>query len=64
LRGPERLAVEWWRAPAEMRHAARDYYRLEDGAGRRFWLYRDGLYQAESRRAGFCTASCLTGPAS
>ena len=23
---------------------ARDYYRVEDGDGRRFWLYRDGLY--------------------
>ena len=23
---------------------ARDYYRVEDAAGRRFWLFRDGLY--------------------
>ena len=22
----------------------RDYYRVEDEDGRRFWLYRDGLY--------------------
>ena len=24
---------------------ARDYYRVEDEAGRRYWLYRDGLYE-------------------
>jgi protein ImuB len=23
---------------------ARDYYRVEDEAGRRYWLFRDGLY--------------------
>ncbi|UUX50974.1 DNA polymerase Y family protein [Nisaea acidiphila] len=42
--GPERIAPEWWRAgndDAEM--LTRDYFRLEDGEGRRFWLYRDGL---------------------
>lgn len=36
--GPERIAPEWWRDPAA---AARDYYRVEDEDGRRFWLYRD-----------------------
>lgn len=35
--GPERLSAEWWRR----RQADRDYYRVEDEAGRRFWLYRD-----------------------
>jgi protein ImuB len=36
--GPERIAPEWWRGPA---HAhSRDYYRLEDESGRRFWVYR------------------------
>jgi len=39
--GPERIAPEWWR-PGERR--TRDYYRVEDAEGRRFWLYRDGLY--------------------
>jgi protein ImuB len=39
--GPERLAPEWWRAP---RARARDYYRVEDDAGARFWLFRAGLY--------------------
>jgi protein ImuB len=39
--GPERIAPEWWRAPAGTR--ARDYWRIEDQEGRRFWLFRDGL---------------------
>ena len=40
--GPERIAPEWWRASAEER--TRDYYRIEDTTGRRFWLCREGLY--------------------
>ncbi len=40
--GPERIADEWWRETAE----PRDYYRVEDEAGRRFWLYRAGFYHA------------------
>src|SRR3954454_14105683 len=43
--GPERLAMEWWRAQGEM--LTRDYFRVEDEAGLRFWLYRDGLYDRE-----------------
>ncbi len=39
--GPERLAPEWWRAPTAR---TRDYYRVEDDAGARFWLFRAGLY--------------------
>jgi protein ImuB len=39
--GPERIAPEWWRRTGEME---RDYYVTEDGQGRRFWLYRAGLY--------------------
>lgn len=39
--GPERIAGEWWRRPAE-RLVVRDYYRVEDEAGQRFWLYRRG----------------------
>ncbi len=42
--GPERIAEEWWTAAAAMTPAAiRDYYRVEDEAGRRFWLFRAGL---------------------
>jgi protein ImuB len=36
--GPERIAMEWWRH--ETPQPARDYFRLEDGEGRRYWLYR------------------------
>ena len=39
--GPERIAGEWWRRPAE-RQAVRDYFRVEDEGGERFWLYRRG----------------------
>ena len=39
--GPERIAGEWWRRPGELL-AVRDYFRLEDETGRRFWLFRRG----------------------
>ena len=42
--GPERLAPEWWR-PDHGR--TRDYYRVEDETGARFWLFRAGLYGAD-----------------
>ncbi|MGE0256562.1 MAG: DNA polymerase Y family protein [Alphaproteobacteria bacterium] len=43
--GPERLAPEWWRDPAaEPDTATRDYYRVENEDGDRFWLFRRGLY--------------------
>lgn len=45
--GPERIASEWWRAGAPGAAEARDYYRVEDETGRRFWLYREGLYRPE-----------------
>jgi len=38
VEGPERIAMEWWRAPAP----TRDYFRVEDEEGHRFWLYREG----------------------
>ncbi len=41
--GPERLASEWWR-DLNGKPLTRDYFRVEDREGRRFWLYRDGLY--------------------
>jgi protein ImuB len=34
--------MEWWRSQGTM--PTRDYFRVEDEAGIRFWLYRDGLY--------------------
>ena len=39
--GPERIAGEWWRHGGEVR-ALRDYFRVEDEAGQRFWLFRRG----------------------
>ena len=39
--GPERIAAEWWRPAAADGSGERDYYRLEDSDGRRFWLYRE-----------------------
>jgi protein ImuB len=49
--GPERLADEWWRPrpdgsrpPANITPPYRDYYRVEDDDGGRFWLFRDGPY--------------------
>lgn len=47
--GPERIAPEWWRdaAPAP---ATRDYYRVEDSNGHRFWIFREGLYEDSNAR--------------
>jgi protein ImuB len=40
--GPERISPEWWRQ--EDKAETRDYFRVEDTEGRRYWLYREGLY--------------------
>jgi protein ImuB len=41
--GPERIAPEWWLDDEDRAGApARDYFRVEDEAGRRYWLYRAG----------------------
>ncbi|OBX17909.1 hypothetical protein A9995_14000 [Erythrobacter sp. QSSC1-22B] len=39
--GPERVAPEWWKERSHVR--LRDYYRIEDDGGRRYWIYRDGI---------------------
>jgi protein ImuB len=44
--GPERLSPPWWHS-VQM-PTTRDYYRVEDSRGARFWLYRDGLYGRET----------------
>ncbi|MGZ3402481.1 MAG: DUF6504 family protein [Phenylobacterium sp.] len=44
--GPERIGEEWWKGPVDdvdVGHV-RDYYRVEDAEGGRFWLFRAGLY--------------------
>lgn len=38
--GPERIEQEWWLQPG----VPRDYYRVEDENGARYWLFRLGLY--------------------
>jgi protein ImuB len=43
--GPERIAPEWWRGDGRL---TRDYYRVEDRQGRRFWLFRHGIYGRET----------------
>nr|WP_289624726.1 DUF6504 family protein [Sinorhizobium sp. 7-81] len=44
--GPERIAAEWWIDGED--HPTRDYFRVEDQEGRRFWLFREGLYGRET----------------
>ncbi len=66
--GPERIADEWWRSDASTSGAlpyrqsratlagsalTRDYYCLENEAGQRFWLYREGLYGRETASPGW-----------
>ena len=40
--GPERIAPEWWQDRPGTR--LRDYFKVEDEVGHRFWLYREGLH--------------------
>jgi protein ImuB len=49
--GPERIAPEWWLELNKPPSPARDYYRVEDRAGRRFWLFRE-VGTEESTQAG------------
>ena len=39
--GPERVFGEWWKRDPEL-VAVRDYFRIEDDAGERYWIYRAG----------------------
>jgi protein ImuB len=48
--GPERIALDWWQ-PGSGR--TRDYYRVEDAEGRRFWLYREGFVDGRSPPAWY-----------
>lgn len=47
--GPERIAPEWWREGSRA-PATRDYYRVEDADGHRFWIFREGLYEDSNTR--------------
>ena len=48
--GPERLTSEWWR-DTSLPWQMRDYYRIEDEQGARFWIFR-----------GVKSASCSSHP--
>jgi protein ImuB len=51
--GPERIAPEWWRRRdgySTNPGFTRDYYRVEDEAGRRYWVFRLGLYERETEQ--------------
>lgn len=43
IEGPERIVPDWWRETPALA-ATRDYYRVEDAGGHRFWIFREGLY--------------------
>jgi len=43
VEGPERIAGEWWRRH-DVPAPTRDYFRVEDHRGRRYWIFRHGLY--------------------
>lgn len=46
--GPERIGAEWWRKRGGHLPGGagetRDYYRVEDAQGRRYWIFRHGLF--------------------
>lgn len=50
--GPERIAYPWWKHP-DGAGPTRDYYRVEDECGHRFWLFRHGLYEQEKADPGW-----------
>lgn len=47
--GPERIAPEWWRY-GNAAPATRDYYRIENAEGHRFWVFREGFYEDSTAR--------------
>ncbi len=50
--GPERIEGAWWseqNATTPAGNLARDYFRVEDKSGLRFWLFHAGLYRDLTR---------------
>tara|TARA_A100001011_G_scaffold84547_1_gene88423 strand:- start:5235 stop:6836 length:1602 start_codon:yes stop_codon:yes gene_type:complete len=51
--GPERIAPEWWRPRKFLSNSMpfvpkeRDYYKLEDHEGNRYWVYCNGNYSKQ-----------------
>lgn len=50
--GPERIAAQWWKRDDDA-GLTRDYYRIEDARGRRYWIFRHGLYGTECTHPGW-----------
>jgi protein ImuB len=44
--GPERIIDQWW--GKTISRQTRDYFRIEDDKGHRYWLFREGLYERET----------------
>jgi protein ImuB len=51
--GPERISPEWWQTGDGRRPVGRDYYLVEDESGKRFWLYREGVYGKDASQRWF-----------
>ena len=56
--GPERIASEWWKR-RDGKGLTRDYFRVEDSRGRRFWLFRHGLYGGETTSPDWYLHGCF-----
>lgn len=51
--GPERIEPEWWLSIGHDVPPLRDYYRVEDDNGQRFWIFREGLYDGANHPRWF-----------
>ncbi len=53
--GPERIEGVWWSEEDgnPVMNLARDYFRVEDTGGHRFWIFRAGLYRDTAAPAWF-----------
>jgi protein ImuB len=51
--GPERIAPDWVSTAdsTDLASETRDYYRVEDEEGRRYWLFRKGFYDSQGHAA-------------
>jgi protein ImuB len=58
--GPERIEGAWWSEHDgnPLQDLTRDYFRVEDSAGLRFWLFRAGLYRTTAAPRWFLHGMC------
>ncbi len=47
--GPERIVPEWWHCEQSWGGGLRDYWRVEDKGGRRFWLFSESASSCSSK---------------